>query len=111
MDDRLRAKLEEARKRMNDHQAGINANRIDDDGAIRQWARGKQRPANAERDQFRASLTNEDLEQIEERLEQLVRENLGLSSSSVGTADPKVQLPSVSVEVLEEYHFLRDMVS
>jgi hypothetical protein len=111
MDDRLRAKLDEARKRMNDHQAGINANRKDDDLAIRQWARGKQRPANVERDQFRASLTNEDLEQIEERLEQLVRENLGLSSSSVGTVDPKTQLPSVSVEVLEEYHFLRDMVS
>lgn len=111
MDERLRARLDEARKRMNDHQAGINANRKDDDLAIRQWARGKQRPANAERDQFRASLTDEDLEQIEERLERLVRENLGLSSSSVGTADSKTQLPSVSVEVLEEYHFLRDMVS
>ena len=111
MDDRLRAKLDEARKRMNDQQAGINANRKDDDLAIRQWARGKQRPANAERDQFRASLTNEDLEQIEQRLEQLVRENLGLSSPSVGTVDPKTQLPPVSLEVLEEYHFLRDMVS
>lgn len=96
---------------MNDHQAGINANRKDDDLAIRQWARGKQRPANAERDQFRASLTDEDLEQIEERLEQLIRENLGLSTPADQTIDSKTQPPSVSVEVLEEYHFLRDMVS
>lgn len=96
---------------MNDHQAGINANRKDDDLAIRQWARGKQRPANAERDQFRASLTDEDLEQIEERLEQLIRENLGLSTPADRTIDSKTQPPSVSVEVLEEYHFLRDMVS
>lgn len=95
---------------MNDHQAGINANRKHDDLAIRQWARGKQRPANAERDEFRASLTDEDLEQIEERLEQLMRENLGLSPAD-RTIDSKTQPPSVSVEVLEEYHFLRDMVS
>lgn len=111
MDDRLRAKLDEARKRMNDHQAGINANRKHDDLAIRQWARGKQRPANAERDLFRASLTDEDLAQIEERLEQLVCENLGLSSLSVRTVDSKTQPLSAPVEVLEEYHFLRDMVS
>ncbi len=96
---------------MNDHQAGINANRKDDDLAIRQWARGKQRPANAERDQFRASLTDEDLEQIEERLEQLIRENRGLSTPADRMIDSKTQPPSVSVEVLEEYHFLRDMVS
>lgn len=111
MDDRLTAKLDEARKRMNDRQAGINAHRKDDDLAIRQWARGKQRPANAERDQFRASLTDEDLEQIEERLEQLVQENPGLSTSADRTVDSKTQPLSVSVEVLEEYHFLRDMVS
>ena len=111
MDDHLRAKLDEARKRMNDHQAGINANRKHDDLAIRQWARGKQRPANAERDQFRAALTDEDLEQIEERLEQLVRENPGLYRAADRTVDSKKQLPSVSVEVLEEYHFLKDMVA
>jgi hypothetical protein len=81
MDDRLRAKLDEARKRMNHNQAGINDSRKHDDSVVRQWARGRQRPANAERDQFRASLTSEDLEQIEERLEQLVRENAGLLSS------------------------------
>ena len=111
MDDHLRAKLDEARRRMNHHQAGINANRKDDHRAIRQWARGKQRPANAVGDHFRASLTDENLEQIEERLEQLVRENPGLSRAADRTVDSKTQLPSVSVEVLEEYHFLRDMVS
>ncbi|HEX7893939.1 MAG TPA: hypothetical protein VF447_07090 [Terriglobales bacterium] len=110
MDDHLRAKLGEARKRMNDQQAGINTNRKHNDVAVRQWARGKQRPANTERDQFRASLTDQDLEQIEERLEQLRRENPGLSSNC-GTGDPKTQPPSVSLEVLEEYHFLRDMAS
>jgi len=72
MNDRLRAKLDEARERMKGHQEGINANRKHDDPAIRLWARGKQRPANAERELFRASLTNEDLEQIEERIEQLI---------------------------------------
>ena len=111
MNDHLRAKLDEARERMNSQQAGINANRKHDDPAIRQWARGKLRPANAERDQFRASLTDEDLEQIEERLEELVHENPALSSSTIRTVDSKTKPPSVSVEVLEEYHFLRDMVS
>ena len=111
MNDHLRAKLDEARERMNGQQAGINANRRHDDPAIRQWARGKQRPANAERDQFRASLTDEDLEQIEQRLEQLVRENPALSSATNGTMDSKTKPPSVPAEVLEEYHFLRDMVS
>jgi hypothetical protein len=111
MDDALRAKLDQARQWMNSQQAGINANRKNDDPAIRQWARGKQRPANAERDQFRASLTDEDLEQIEERIEQLVHENPALSSATVRTMDSKAEPPSVPVEVLEEYYFLRDMVS
>jgi hypothetical protein len=57
MDETLRAKLDEARERMNSKQAGINANRKHDDPAMREWARGKQRPANAERIQFRNSLT------------------------------------------------------
>jgi hypothetical protein len=111
MDDHLRAKLDEARGRMNDQQAGINANRKHDDPAIREWARGKQRPANAERNQFRASLTDRDLEQIEERIEQLIHENPALSAATIRTVDSKTELPSVPVEVLEEYHFLRDMVS
>jgi hypothetical protein len=111
MDDALRAKLDHARHWMNSQQAGINANRKNDDPAIRQWARGKQRPANAERDQFRASLTDEDLEQIEERIEQLVQENPALSQATIRTMDSKAEPPSVPVEVLEEYYFLRDMVS
>ena len=65
MDDTLRAKLDEARTRMNSQQAGINANRKHDDPAMREWARGKQRPANAERAQFRNSLTDEDRSQID----------------------------------------------
>ena len=110
MNDHLRAKLDKARERMNSQQAGINANRKHDDSVIRQWARGKQRPANAERELFRASLTNEDLEQIEERIEQLVQRNPALSSATIGTVDSKTE-PLVPLEVLEEYYFLRDMVS
>src|SRR5581483_909868 len=94
MNDRLRAKLDEARERMNSQQAGINMNRKHDDPAMREWARGKQRPANEERELFKASLTNEDLEQIEERIEQLARENPSLSSVSVGAVDSKAD-PSV----------------
>ena len=72
----------EARERMNSQQAGINANRKHDDPAMREWARGKQRPANAERAQFRSSLTDEDRSQIEERIEQLVHENPTLSPTN-----------------------------
>ena len=111
MDDRLRVRLNEAREHMKVQQAGINANRKHEDPAIRQWARGKQRPANAERVQFRASLTHEDLEQIEERIEQLIHENPALPSATVRTVDSKTEPASVPVDVLEEYHFLRDMVS
>jgi hypothetical protein len=82
MDETLRAKLDEARERMNSKQAGINANRKHDDPAMREWARGKQRPANAERIQFRNSLTDEDRSQIEERIQQLVDDNPALSSTT-----------------------------
>ena len=108
MDEALRAKLDEARERMNSQQAGINANRKHDDPAVRQWARGKQRPANAKRVQFRASLTDEDRTQIEERMEQLAHDNPTLSATSARTLDSKTE-PSVSVEVLGEYYFLRDI--
>jgi|SRR6185503_4101691 hypothetical protein len=111
MDDVLKAKLDEARERMKSQQAGINANRKHDDRAMREWARGKQRPANAERDQFRASLTDEDLEQIEERIEQLAHDYPTLSPANVPAMDSKIEFPSVPIEVLEEYHFLRDMVA
>jgi hypothetical protein len=110
MDATLKAKLDEARERMNSKQAGINANRKHDDVAMREWARGKQRPANAERARFRNSLTDEDRSQIEERIEQLVHDNPTLSSSNARTLDSKTEPPSVSVKVLDEYYFLRDIV-
>src|SRR6266852_2768154 len=105
MDKPLIAKLDGARKRMNSQQAGINANRKHDDLATREWARGKQRPANAERAQFRASLTDEDRRQIEERIDQLVRDNPTLSPTNAQALDSKTEPPSVSVEVLDEYYF------
>ena len=111
MDKALKAKLDEARERMNSQQAGINANRKHDDPAMREWARGKQRPANAERAQFRNSLTDEDCSQIEERIEQLVHENPTLSPTNALTLDSKTEPPSMSVEVLDEYYFLRDILA
>jgi hypothetical protein len=99
MDDTLRVKLDEARERMNSQQAGINTNRKHDDPAMREWARGKQRPANAERAQFRASLTDEDRGQIEERIEQLVHDNPTLSSTNARTVGSKTEQPSVSGSV------------
>jgi hypothetical protein len=110
MDEALKARLNDARERMNSQQAGINANRKHDDPAMREWARGKQRPANAERAQFRASLTDEDHSQIEKRIEQLVHDNPRLSSTNARTVGSKTEQPSVSVEVLNEYYFLRDLV-
>ena len=111
MDDALKAKLDEARKRMNCQQAGINANRKHDDPAMREWARGKQRPANAERAQFRNSLTDEDRNQIEERIQQLLDDNPPLSSANAAPLDSKSEPPSVSFEVLDEYYFLRDILA
>jgi YesN/AraC family two-component response regulator len=111
MDKALRAKLDEARARLNSQQAGINADRRDEDRATREWARGKQRPANAERDQFRNSLTDEDRNQIEERIQQLLDDNPALSPANAATLHSKVEPPSVSVEVFDEYYFLRDIIA
>lgn len=110
MDEALKSKLDEARQRMNSQQAGINAGRQDDDRAMREWARGKQRPANAERAQFRNALTDEDRRQIEERIQQLVDDNPALSSTNARTLDSKTEPPCLSLEVLSEYFFLRDIV-
>jgi hypothetical protein len=110
MDEALKAKLDEAREQMNSQQAGINANRKHDDPAMREWARGKQRPANAERAQFRNSLTDEERSQIEERIEQLVHDNPTLSPKNARPLDSKAEPPSVSAEVLDEYYFLRDIL-
>jgi len=109
MDDALKAKLDEARNRMNGEQAGINTNRKHADPARREWARGKQRPANAERAQFRNSLTDADRNQIEERIQQLLDDNPALSPANAATLE--MEPPSVSFEVLDEYHFLRDILA
>lgn len=110
MDEALKAKLDEARERMNSQQAGINADRKGEDRATREWARGKQRPANAERALFRNSLTDEDRRQIEERIQQLLDDNPALSSANTRTLDSKTEPPCGSLEVLDEYYFLRDIV-
>ena len=110
MDEALKAKLDEARERMNSQQAGINADRKHADRATREWARGKQRPANSERAQFRNSLTDEDRRQIEEREQELLDDNPALSPTDDRTLDSKTKPPFVSLEVLDEYYFLRDIV-
>jgi hypothetical protein len=110
MDETLKAKLDEARQRMNSKQAGINADRKDDDRAKREWARGKQRPANAERAQLRDSLTDKDRRQIEERIQQLLDDNPALSPANARTLDSKTEPPCVSLELLDEYYFLRDIL-
>ena len=111
MDEALKTKLDEARNRLNSQQAGINANRKHDDPAMREWARGKQRPANAQRAQFRKSLTDEDRKQIEERIQQLLDDNPAFSTSNAATLDSKIEPPSVSFEALDEYYFLRDILA
>ena len=110
MDATLRAKLDEARKLMNNNQDEINANRKHDDPVIREWARGRQRPANEERAQFRNSITDEDRSQIEERIQQLVDNIPALSSTNARTRGSNEAPSSVSTEVLDEYYFLRDTV-
>ncbi len=95
---------------MNSQQAGINADRKHDDRATREWARGKQRPANAERVQLRNSLTEEERRQIEERIQQLLDDNPALSPTNARTLDSKTEPPCGSLEVLDEYYFLRGIV-
>jgi hypothetical protein len=111
MDEALKARMDEARKRLNGQQSGINANRKHEDAVMREWARGKQRPANAERARFRTSLTDDDRRQIEDRIQQLLDENPALSPTNPETFDLKTEPPSVPLEVLDEYYFLRDVVS
>jgi hypothetical protein len=57
------------------------------------------------------SLTDEERSQIEERIEQLVRDNPTLSQGDARPLDSKTEPPSVSAEVFEEYSFLRDMAA
>jgi hypothetical protein len=49
--------------------------------------------------------------QIEERIEQLVRDNPTLSPTNARTLDSKREPPSVPFEVLEEYCFLTDILA
>jgi hypothetical protein len=77
---------------------------------MREWARGKQRPANAERAQFRNSLAEGERNQIEERIQQLLDENPALSPVNAATLDARTEPPSVAFEVLDEYYFLRDII-
>jgi len=111
MNEALKAKLDEARARMNSRQAEINADRKRDDRATREWARGKQGPANAERAQFRNSLTDEDRKQIEERIQQLLDDNPALSPTNASTLDSKTEPSCVSPDVRDEYYFLRDIAA
>jgi hypothetical protein len=111
MDEALKKKIEEARKRMNSNQAGINVNRTKEDRVMREWARGKQRPANAERVQFRNSLADEERGQIEARIDQLVHDNPTLLSTNAPMMNSKTNPPSVSVEVLDEYYFLKELLN
>lgn len=110
MDEALKAKVEEARKRMNSNQAGINANRKHDDRVMREWARGQQRPANAERARFRKSLSDAERNQIEQRIQQLLDENPTLSPANARALESKTEPASVPFEVLDEYFFLREVV-
>ena len=93
----------------NGEQAGINADRKHDDRATREWARGKQRPANAERTHFRNSLPDEDRSHIEERIPQLLDENPALSTTNARTLESKTDPPCVSRELLDEYYFLKEI--
>jgi hypothetical protein len=78
---------------------------------MREWGRGKQRPANAERSQFRNSLTEGDRKQIEERIQHLLDNNPILPPANAATLDSKIEPPSVPFEVLDEYYFLRDILA
>jgi hypothetical protein len=110
MDQALKTKLDDARKGLNSKQAGINANRHHGDHAKREWARGEQRPANTERAAFRRSLTDAERNQIEERIQQLVDEHPRLPPVTAKMLDGNTPPAAIPADVLDEYHFLREMV-
>jgi hypothetical protein len=60
------------------------------------------------RAEFRNSLIDEERSQVEEGIEQLVRDNPTLSGMD---AELKTEPLPVSAELLEEYYFLWDMVA
>ena len=110
MDTTLKVKLDEARKRLASTQDRINANRRHDDHAMREWARGEQRPANRDRAQFRDSFTNDERSQIEDRLQQLVIQYPKLSPVNAAMRDAATESPATPAEILDEYYFLRDIL-
>ena len=109
MDSTLKAKLDEVRKRLASKQNRINVNRRDDDRAVREWARGEQRPANRDRAQFRDSLTEEERRQIGDRIQQLMKDYPTLSPVNATMLEGTTEPPAVPAAVLDEYYFLREM--
>jgi hypothetical protein len=110
MDTALKAKLDEARKRLNSKQAEINANRRHSDQVFREWARGEQNVAIEQRDHFRISLSENEREQIENRLQELLNDYPQLSTVAVRPPNTPATTPSIPDEALEEYYFLNDLV-
>jgi len=88
----------------------INANRRHHDRAVREWARGEQRPANRERAQFRNSFSDDERSQIEDRLQQLVKQYPKLSPVNAAMRDAATESPATPAEILDEYYFLRDIL-
>jgi hypothetical protein len=110
MDAALKAKLDEARKRLNSKQAEINANRRHSDQVFREWARGEQNVAIEQRDHFRISLSENEREQIENRVQELLNDYPQLSAVAVRPPNTTATTPSIPDEALEEYYFLNDLV-
>jgi hypothetical protein len=110
MDIALKARLDEARKRLNSKQADINANRRHSDQVFREWARGEQSLASEQRDHFRISLSENEREQIEGRVQELLNDYPQLSAVAVRLPNTPATPPSIPDEALEEYYFLNDLV-
>jgi hypothetical protein len=106
MDTALKAKLDEARKRLNSQQADINLKRRHSDQVFREWAGGEQNLATGQRDHFRISLSENEREQIEDRIQELLNDYPQLSAVAVR---PPYN-PATPDEAAEEYYFLNDLV-
>jgi hypothetical protein len=110
MDAALKAKLDDARKRLNSQQAEINANRRHSDQVFREWARGEQNVATEQRDHFRISLSENEREQIEDRIQELLNDYPQLSAVAVRPPYNPATPHSIPDEAAEEYYFLNDLV-
>jgi hypothetical protein len=76
----------------------------------REWARGEQNVAIEQRDRFRISLSENEREQIENRLQELLNDHPQLSAVAVRPPNTPATTPSIPDEALEEYYFLNDLV-